>query len=61
MTDQERIIRMGMILEELLNFNGQLEELCIASEEEGQFCMSANAMIGEIYDFISYAKNQNNI
>lgn len=46
----------GAVLEELFNFNGQIEELCSLSEAEGEFSMDSNTMLQTLKDFIAYAK-----
>ncbi|MCM1324771.1 MAG: hypothetical protein NC218_11685 [Acetobacter sp.] len=45
------------VLEELFNFDGQLEELCCMSEMEGEFGLSADEMIAALRSFIQTAKS----
>ena len=45
----------GAIINELFNFDGQVEELCTMSEMEGQFGMPANDMIETLRSFVRYA------
>lgn len=51
----EVIRKTGEILQELFNFDGQVEELCTMSEMEGQFGMTADDMIATLKAFIAYA------
>ncbi len=44
--------KVAAILNELFQFNDQIEELCIMSEAEGEFGMPANEMIFTLRDFI---------
>lgn len=45
------------VLEELFNFDGQIEELCAMSEMEGEFGMSANQMIAALRNFLQTMKS----
>ncbi len=44
------------VLEELFNFDGQIEALCCDSETEGEFGMTADQMLAALHDFINAAK-----
>lgn len=53
---EELIRATGRILEELFNFDGQLEELCTMSEIEGEFGMDAGNMLTVLKDFIEQSQ-----
>ncbi len=50
-------IDVAAILEELFNFNGQIEELCYAYEAEGKFGIPADQMIAILREFIETVKS----
>lgn len=45
--------KVALILQELFNFDGQIEELCTMSEMEGQFGMSADEMLSALRTFVA--------
>ena len=45
--------KTALILQELFNFDGQIEELCTMSEMEGEFGMSAEEMLNTLRTFIA--------
>lgn len=52
------LVKTALILDELFNFDGQLEELCTMSEIEGEFGMDASEMIETLKTFVStFAKD----
>lgn len=55
--DTDKIKVAGRIIEELFNFDWQIEELCAMSEMEGVFDMSAEDMIKTLQDFVEYSKS----
>lgn len=55
--DTDKIKATGRIIEELFNFDWQIEELCTMSEMEGIFDMSAEDMIKTLWDFVEYSKS----
>ena len=54
----ELIRKAGEILQELFDFDGQVEELCTMSEMEGEFGMTADDMINTLKAFIAYATGE---
>lgn len=44
---------VALILQELFNFDGQIEELCTMSEMEGEFGMSADEMLTTLRTFMA--------
>lgn len=54
--EKELIIKTGKILEELFNFDGQIEELCCMSEIEGDFDYTSDDMIETLHNFIKFSK-----
>lgn len=55
--DTDKIKATGRIIEELFNFDWQIEELCTMSEMGGIFDMSAEDMIKTLWDFVEYSKS----
>lgn len=47
------VVNTALILNELFNFDGQLEELCAMSEIEGEFGMDSDEMIETLKTFVS--------
>lgn len=47
------VVNTARILDELFNFDGQLEELCTMSEIEGEFGMDSDEMIETLKTFVS--------
>lgn len=47
------VVNTALILDELFNFDGQLEELCAMSEIEGEFGMDSDEMIETLKTFVS--------
>lgn len=47
------VVNTALILNELFNFDGQLEELCAMSEIEGEFGMDSDEMIKTLKTFVS--------
>ncbi len=45
--------KVALILQELFNFDGQVEELCTMSEMEGEFGMPAEEMLNALRTFIA--------
>lgn len=58
MGHDELIKKAGAVIQELFNFDGQVEELCAMSEMEGQFGMDANTMIDVLRQFAAYATSE---
>lgn len=53
--------KTAAILSELLNFDGQIAELCTISEMEGQFGMPCEEMLNTIMLFVgTFAENDGN-
>ncbi len=53
----EELNKVANILDELFQFDGQIEELCSMSEMEGQFGMEATEMIETLQSFIETYAN----
>lgn len=52
------VVKTALILDELFNFDGQLEELCTMSEIEGEFGVDADEMIKTLKGFVAaFAKD----
>lgn len=52
------VVKTALILDELFNFDGQLEELCAMSEIEGEFGMDSDEMIETLKGFVAaFAKD----
>lgn len=52
------VVKTALILDELFNFDGQLEELCVMSEIEGEFGMNSCEMIETLKAFVAaFAKD----
>lgn len=51
----ELIRKTGEILKELFNFDGQISELCVMSEMEGEFGMASDEMLATLQAFVAYA------
>lgn len=49
--------QVGAILDELFQFDGQIEELCTESEMQGEFPMSATDMIATLRAFVEHTKS----
>lgn len=47
------VVKTALILDELFNFDGQLEELCAMSEIEGEFGMNSGEMVETLKAFVT--------
>lgn len=47
------VVKTALILDELFNFDGQLEELCAMSEIKGEFGMNSGEMVETLKAFVT--------